>query len=73
LSDAKFAAQLEKQFAKDGVASVEKSLASLEKRLFEHEAKVGGLKYQSSVEREIRTFRRQIETAKQFLRSKGLM
>jgi RHS repeat-associated protein len=72
-SDAKFAAQLEKQLAKDGVASVEKSIASLEKRLVEHEAKVGGLKYKSSVEREIRTFRRQIETAKQFLRSKGLM
>ena len=71
-SDPKFAQQLQRQFAKDGYKSVQKSLKSLEKRLIEHQEKLSNLKYKSSVEREIRGFEKQIDTAKQFLKEKGI-
>ena len=67
-ADAKFAQQLEKQVAKDGIGSVQKSLSSLEKQLAEHEAKLPNAQYKSSIQREINTFKRQIDTAKQFLK-----
>jgi hypothetical protein len=71
-ADPKFAAQLEKQLSKDGVNSVLKSLRSLEKRLAQHEARLPELEYKSSVEREIRNFRNQIDTIKQFLQERGI-
>jgi RHS repeat-associated protein len=71
-ADPKFAAQLEKQLSKDGLNSILKSLRSLEKRLAQHEAKLPELEYKSSVEREIRNFRNQIDTIKQFLQERGL-
>lgn len=60
--------QLEKQASKDGIKSVEKSLGSLQERLTEHETKLKDAPYKSSIQREINTFKRQIETAKQFLK-----
>jgi len=71
-ADPKFAKQLERQLAKDGPKSVKKSLRTLEKRLAQHKKKLPSLKYKSSVEREIRTFKRQVDTAKQFLKRKGI-
>lgn len=71
-ADPKFAGQLERQLAKDGSKSVQKSLKTLEKRLAQHQEKLLGLKFKSSVEREIRTFEKQIDTAKQFLKDKGI-
>ncbi len=68
----KFAAQLEQQLAKDGSKSIFKSLRSLEGRLAEHEAKLPNLQYKSSVEREIRAFKDQIDTLKQFIEHNGL-
>ncbi len=70
--DDKFYAQLERQLAASGPKSILKSLRSLEGRLAEHEAKVGELDFKSSVEREIRTFTRQIATLKQFIRDRGI-
>lgn len=70
--DPKFAAQLERQLAKDGVQSVKKSLSSLEQRLAEHRLKLDSLPYKSSVEREIRTFEKQIETIRLFFQEKGI-
>ena len=71
-ADPKFAKQLERQLAKDGPKSVKKSLRTLEKRLAQHKKKLPSLKYKSSVEREIRTFKKQVDTAKQFLKRKGI-
>lgn len=71
-ADPKFAAQLERQLARDGPSSVFKSLRSLEKRLAEHQAKLPDLQYKSSVEREIRTFQNQIDTLKEFISQQGL-
>ena len=68
----KFAAQLEQQLAKDGAKSIFKSLRSLEGRLAEHEAKLPNLRYKSSVEREIRAFKGQIDTLKQIIEHYGL-
>jgi hypothetical protein len=68
----KFAAQLEQQLAKSGGKSIFKSLRSLEGRLAEHEAKLPNLQYKSSVEREIRAFKGQIDTLKQFIEHHGL-
>ena len=71
-ADPKFARQLERQLAADGPKSVKKSLASIEKNLAEHKGKLDKLKYRSSVEREIRTYERQVETANQFMKEKGI-
>ncbi len=70
--DPKLAKQLERQLEKDGPRSVNRSLRSLEKRLAEHREKLPDLRYKSFVEREIRTFERQIETIKLFKKEKGL-
>ena len=57
--------QFERQMAQHGSASLEKSRASLEERLVEHEEKLEAIRdaggYTSSVEREIRNFLQQIE------------
>jgi len=68
----KFAKQLEKQLANDGSSTIFTSLRSFEKRLAEHMDKVGTLTRKSSVEREIRGFKKSIETLKQFIKEKGL-
>lgn len=68
----KFYNQLEKQLENDGPKSIFKSLGKFERRLAEHEAKIGSLEYTSSVEKEINTFKNSIETLKQFINDKGL-
>ena len=68
----KFGLQLEKMYAEYGAKSVLKSLGSLEKQLSIHEIKLPNLQYKSSVEREIRTFKNQINAIKQFLNKKGI-
>ena len=60
----------EKQLAKDGIGSLEKSRNSILRQLQEHEAKLPSLKHKSSVEREIRTFKRQIEAIDKLLGKK---
>lgn len=64
--------QLARQIAKDGPKSVLKSYFKIQKRLFEHQAKLPGLQYKSSVEREIRTFETQIKELKEFMRNHGI-
>ncbi len=59
--------QFEKQLAKHGKRSLEKSLGSLDRRLAEHLKKLPNLKFKSSVKREIRNFRSQIEAIKRVL------
>ncbi len=68
----KFALQLAKQLERDGAKSILKSYSTIQRRLFEHKAKLPGLQYKSSVEREIRTFKTQIETLKEFMKSHGI-
>ena len=70
--DKKFAKQLEKQFERHGEKSIKKSYLSLNKRLIEHQNKVSNLRYKSSVEREITTFKRQIDTIELFMKNKGI-
>jgi RHS repeat-associated protein len=72
LANPRLAAHLEQQLLKDGPASILRSLRSLERRLTIHIEKLPNLKYGSSVEREIRTFKRDIETIKQFIKHKGI-
>jgi len=54
--------------AKDGPKSIIKSLNSFETRLIEHQNKLPGLIYKSSVEREIRVFEQNIQTIKEFMK-----
>jgi hypothetical protein len=54
-------AYAERLLAQGGKKAVEKAIKTLSKRLAEHEAKVGGLKYPGSVEREISGFVRTIQ------------
>ena len=68
----KLAIQLEKQLAKDGPKSIFKALKSTETKLERHLTDVEGYKFKSSVEREMRTFKKQIETIKQFIKNKEL-
>jgi hypothetical protein len=68
-----FAFQLSKQFSKDGPKSIIKSYNTIQRRLLEHESKLSGLQYKSSVEREIRTFKTQIETIEKFMKSNGII
>jgi len=67
--NAKLWIQLEKQLAKDGPKSIIKSLRSIEQRLLEHQIKLPDLKFKSSIEREIQSFEKSIETIKNFLRT----
>ena len=64
--------QLEKQLSEHGSKSIFNSLKSTEKVLAKHLSKLKNLEKTSSVEREIRTFEKQIETIKQFIKEKGL-
>ncbi len=68
--DPKFYAQLERQLARDGSRSILKSLRSLERRLAEHQAKVGNLQYKSSVEHEIEVFQTQLATLRKFIQDR---
>ena len=68
----KFALQLHKQLIKDGTKSILKTYKKLQRRLLEHKNKLPDLKYKSSVEREIRTWEKDIETAKQFIKNHGI-
>ena len=70
--DDKFLSQLEKQYAKDGSKSISKSYRSLRKLSGEHTDKLSDLQYKSSVEREIRTFDKQIRTIEEFAKSKNI-
>jgi hypothetical protein len=67
-----FALQLSKQLSKDGSKSILKSYNTIQRRLLEHESKLPGLQYKSSVEREIRTFKTQIETLEEFMKNHGI-
>jgi hypothetical protein len=76
VANPKIYAQLEKQLAKDGPASITKALGSAEKTLAEHQAKLaqivkeGG--HTSQVESTIKNVERQIETLEKFQKDKGL-
>ena len=65
-------AQMERVFAQQGRAGIQKAIQSLERRLAEHVDKIqaaqraGG--HTSSMEREVRNFRQLIDAAKRFLR-----
>jgi RHS repeat-associated protein len=61
-------AYAQRLLAQGGKKAVEKAINTLSKRLAEHQAKVGGLQYPGSVEREIAGFTRTIEALKQVLR-----
>ena len=71
-ADPKLADRLTVQLAEDGAKSIFKSLQSLESRLSEHIQKLDSLQFKSSVEREINTFGKQIDTIKQFIKDQGL-
>ncbi len=70
--DPKFYTQLEQQLNRDGPRSILKTLRSLERRLDEHQAKVGDLQYKSSVEHEIQVFQTQIATVRKFIQDHGI-
>jgi RHS repeat-associated protein len=61
-------AYAERLLAQGGKKGVEKAIRTLSKRLAEHEAKVGSLKYPGTVEREIATFTRTIQALQNVLR-----
>jgi hypothetical protein len=67
-----FWSQLERQFAKDGASSVRKTLKSLMKRVAKHKSDLPSYQFKSSVEREIRTFEKQIEITQEFMRKHGI-
>jgi RHS repeat-associated protein len=71
-ADPKFAQQLATQLSRDGSKSIFRSMASLETRIEEHISKLDSLQFKSSVEREIRTFQKQLETIQQFIVDNGL-
>jgi hypothetical protein len=68
---AKTVAKIERQLAKDGVKSVQKSQQKLERRLAEHADKLTQIKeaggHTSSVEREMTGFKKELEAIKQVL------
>jgi GTP1/Obg family GTP-binding protein len=69
LKNSEFMKQLLKQLQKDGSKSIVKSYKKILRRLKEHQNKLDeGLEYSSSVEREIRTFTKQIEELEIFMR-----
>jgi len=61
-------AYAQRLLAQGGKRAVEKAIKTLSKRLAEHQAKVGGLQYPGTVEREIATFTRAIEALRSVLR-----
>ncbi len=67
-----FLTQLEKQLAKDGINSIYKTYRSLQKNLLEHQEKLNDILIKSSVEREIRTWQRDLRTIEEFLKRLGL-
>ena len=67
-----FAQQLERQLERHGTRSIFRTRNSLLQRLAEHRDKLPGLRYRESVEREIRTFERQLETVDQFIADRQL-
>ena len=67
-----FLTQLEKQVAKDGINSIYKTYRSLQKNLLEHQEKLNDILIKSSVEREIRTWQRDLRTIEEFLKRLGL-
>ena len=70
--DEKFAAQLSRQLAKDGAKSVFKTARPLEKNIAEHVEKLSKCKYTSSIQKELRVFKNQLKTVRQFIERKGL-
>lgn len=71
-ADLKFSEQLSRNLAKNGPSSIRKSYKSLKKNLVEHKNKLGDVKYKSSIEREIRTFKKQIETVQKFAKQNNI-
>ena len=61
-------AYAERLLAQGGKKAVEKAIRTVSKRLAEHQAKVGSLQYQGSVQREIAGFVRTIEALSRMLR-----
>ena len=70
--DERFARQLERQLEQHGARSIFKTRNSLMRQLAEHRDKFPGLQYRKSVEREIQTFERQLETVDQFIADRQL-
>ena len=69
VKESKFMQQLTRQLERDGTKSIIKSYKKISRRLIEHQEKLkGGLKYSSSVEREIRTFKKQLKELEIFMR-----
>jgi hypothetical protein len=68
----RFERQLERQLVKDGPKSLQKTLKSLKRRLFEHQEKLDNLKFKSSVAREIKNFKKQIRETERFIKARGL-
>lgn len=71
-ADPKFARRLEKQLQEDGPGSLKRSLRSLEKMLNQHVQELPALERTSSVEREIRTFKKQIDTLNKFIEANNI-
>jgi len=75
-ADPKFAKQLLRSLEESGEKSVQSSIKSLTKKITKHESdlakyrKEGG--YTSSVERELRTFNKQLDTAKEFVKRNNI-
>jgi len=70
--DQKFFVQLQKQFDKHGTNSVIKSYKSLRKLHTEHLDKLKNIRFTSSVKREIKTFRKQIDTLELFAKKNNI-
>jgi RHS repeat-associated protein len=75
-ADPKFANQLSKNLAQQGEKSIRSTAKSLQKNITEHQSKLEKLKEAggktSSVEREIRTFNKQLETVKAFAQKNNI-
>ncbi len=65
-SDPRFAIQLQKQLESHGSKSIVKSHRSIKQILEVHANKLPSLEFKSSVEREINTFKKQLETLEKF-------
>jgi len=68
----KLVPELEKQLELHGSKAIFNALKSTEKILNKHVNKLESLKWKSSVEKEIKTFKNQVETINQFIKVKGL-
>jgi hypothetical protein len=64
--DPAYARWLEDQFKRHGSRSVWKSIRSFRRLLARHQEKLAAAKYPEGIQREMRNFQRQLETAERF-------